>query len=86
MRKLVLALALAVAGCATKPINFHRIDGKPADQQQQQQFAADKVVCQGEMQKAHLAMPADKDNMFAVGDLQQVYVGCMAQRGYLADQ
>lgn len=80
MGKLVaLALALSLAGCATAPI-FRRIDGTTPDQQQ---FALDKAVCRGEEDKAYLSKTR---GLFAPEELRGVFVGCMAQRGYLADQ
>lgn len=83
MRKLVvLALALALAGCAGQPTStkFTRMDGKPADVDQLKQ---DMLICRGEAQKASLSAAGATGIGYAVSD---VYTGCLAGKGYVMTQ
>jgi hypothetical protein len=63
------ALALGFAGCTTRPQVFHRIDGTVATPKQ---FAADKAICQGELDKAYLAK---QRGLFAPDELRGVFAG-----------
>lgn len=72
-------LCLAACACATKPMAWVRVDGKPITETQ---LAVDQTVCRGEMQKANLSSTAEAG--FGRGRaVVEVYVGCMAQRGYM---
>jgi hypothetical protein len=75
MRKVVvLALALGLAGCAS-----HGAVADPA----QKELAM--TACQGEMQKAHLSMTHSSGiGMIDRADRQQIYAGCVAEKGYVA--
>lgn len=77
----VLALALALAGCAT-PVAWMKADGSVAlDSDRQLAMAA----CQGEMQKSHLSMTHSSGiALIDRSELEQVYAGCMAEKGYVA--
>jgi hypothetical protein len=86
-----LILTLALAGCATAPtptVHWIRADGAVSTPQQ---FEIDQTVCKGEAQKANAsgtvipiggmygaAAAVNRNN--AIND---VFSGCMAQRGYL---
>lgn len=79
MRKPVVLVALLLAGCATKPpMTWARADGK---QFVMAQLTLDQTICQGEMQKAHATVTSAAG--ITVGDLRQVYVGCMAQHAWI---
>lgn len=79
MGKLILVLALALAGCAGQPTStkFARMDGKPVDVDQLKQ---DMLVCRGEASKASLSAAGAGGTSYAVSD---VYTGCLAGRGYV---
>lgn len=89
-----MALALALAGCATArtaPV-WIRADGAAVDPQR---LALDQTVCQGEMQRASMSgVQLDTGNPFTDGVNganrylagQDVLKGCMAGRGYLLTQ
>jgi hypothetical protein len=84
---LIAALGLAgiasasLAGCATAPKTWARVDGRPADPAQLQ---VDQTVCRGEMEKARLSEKEEKIYIAEENPLDTVFAGCMAQRGYLA--
>jgi hypothetical protein len=80
---------LGITGCATAPApTWTRIDGKPMTQDQ---FTLDQTICKGEMQKSNLnntvkdGISGDANGIYEpkVRALDLVYVGCMAQHGYL---
>lgn len=81
MRKLVLVVALACAGCATqRPMAWARADGKP--------FAADalslnQTICQGDMQKANLSGTGTSGGYGRGTAVVQVFDGCMAEHGFV---
>lgn len=78
-RLAAIILCIAVAGCATKPMAWQRIDGK---QGSPDQLVVDQTICRGEMQKANLSATAEAG--FGRGRaVAEVFVGCMAQRGYM---
>jgi len=77
---IILAITIALAGCATQPpMRWVRPDGNTFTPEQ---FEVDRTICRGEMQKANLASNAEAGlgRGRAVAD---VYPGCMAQRGYM---
>lgn len=82
MRKLVVALALGLAGCAGQPTStrFDRLDGKHIETEQLKQ---DMLVCRGEAQKASLSAAGATGIGYAVSD---VYTGCLAGKGYVMTQ
>jgi len=73
-------LALTISGCAQqRALTWSRADGKPFAAEQ---IDLDRTICRGEMQKANLASNAEAG--FARGRaVREVFVGCMAQRGYM---
>lgn len=80
MRAYLLGITLALAACSTVPQAWTRPDGKidPA------QFELDKTVCRGEMQKAAVSQREPK--IYLPGEenpLTTIFVGCMAQHGYM---
>jgi len=79
-----LMLAFFVCGCASVPKVWTRPDGKPIDPAQLQ---LDDTACRGETEKA--AAQGGKDSTINMpgmvgGQDRSIYLGCMAQRGYLA--
>jgi hypothetical protein len=94
MKSLCLVVCLMLMGCASEPRKFWtRSDGGPVIARQ---FEVDRTICRGESQKANasgtviagggglagaLAGAAAVENRSEA--LADVYVGCMAQRGYL---
>lgn len=80
--------AVALAGCATTPPAWLRVDGKPVSDLQ---FEADEAACKGEMQKAKLSstmregVTIGPDGLYSPRQnaISDVYSGCMAQRGYV---
>lgn len=72
--------ALLLAGCATAPPLWLRIDGK---QVSDLQFEADQTACRGETQKANLATARQIGLLSRMQATDEVYNGCMAGRGYL---
>jgi hypothetical protein len=90
MRLIGLLLAVAaLAGCATAPPpTWTRVDGKPIAPDQ---LTLDQTACQGERQKTNLTntvksgISVDANGVYdpKARALADVYVGCMAQRGYL---
>jgi hypothetical protein len=86
---ILLISGLAITGCATAPPpTWTRIDGKPMTQDQ---FTLDQTICQGERQKSNLTntvrggVSVDANGLYdpKIRALDQVYIGCMAQHGYL---
>ncbi len=86
---ILMTIGLAIAGCATAPApTWTRIDGRPMTPDQ---LTLDQTACQGEMQKTNLTntvksgIAFDANGPYNTKDraLDQVYVGCMAQRGYI---
>jgi hypothetical protein len=82
-------LPLLLAGCATAaPPTWIRVDGKPMTQEQ---FTLDQTICRGEMQKSNLTntiksgISVDANGVYdpKARAIDQVYIGCMAQHGYL---
>jgi hypothetical protein len=84
-----LFAAVTVAGCASVPTSWMRVDGKPVDQGQ---LTLDQTVCKGEMQKANLASNTEPGLIVTsrgvenvrTQPLMDVYAGCMAASGYIA--
>jgi hypothetical protein len=90
-----LMLGLILAGCASAEPGFHwtRVDGKSLSAQQ---YEIDSTICRGDTQKANASgtvitggggvagavggYAASVNRQEALGD---VYLGCMAERGYL---
>lgn len=85
MNRIALVLLAMLAGCATqKEAGWVRADGKVIVDQQ---FLMDRTICRGEMQKAALtAHPPDGvGQAYRRGKAEgEVFLGCMAQRGYQA--
>ncbi len=81
MRKLVVLLALGLAGCAPPPRAWDRIDGGPLNGDD---FAATKVICQGELDKAALGRTGQMGLFPTIAAENGVFAGCMAQHGYIA--
>ena len=89
MRALVAFLLLS--GCATTPTQWVRVDNRPVEPMQLQ---ADETACRGEMQKANLSSTMEPGVSIGPGGIysprakavNEVYQGCMAQRGYLAQK
>ena len=91
----VVALCVALGGCATAPppMAWIRTDGKRAagDPVLAQQFDVDRTVCLGERQKATLAGVTIANGTLGAAFAAQergnsadaVAKGCMAERGYL---
>jgi hypothetical protein len=82
---IIFALSIAVAGCATAPPPpvWVKVDGTNPSPQQ---FEIDSKVCRGESQKANASgtMPSTLIGAAIRKDaLEDVYSGCMAQKGYL---
>jgi hypothetical protein len=81
----VLALAIVLNACAQQPTpRWTRVDGKAirGDVTLETQYEVDVKICQGEMQKANLSATAEAG--FGRGRaVDQVFIGCMAQRGYV---
>ena len=72
-------VASLVCGCSDNRVVFRRVDGQrmagnPALTQQQE---VDMAICNGEMAKA------DIRGAYARDGYKTVFLGCMAQRGYL---
>lgn len=81
---LAAALLLSLASCASDPSRWSRLDGSPI---YPQQFETDSTICRGEKQKAALAGGIESDLLQTATQRRQqvdVFVGCMAQRGYTA--
>jgi hypothetical protein len=88
MRHLTIVLLLLTGCAAQKEINWVRGDGKPFDRAQ---FNLDQLACKGETQKA--ALTTTQEARIACGSegcystrakaVNDVFVGCMAQHGYL---
>lgn len=74
-----LLILLLVAGCTQLPSQWLRLDGKDIDPPR---LAADKTICNGEMQKSNVQTPRDAWNRDSV--LAEIYIGCMAAKGYKA--
>jgi hypothetical protein len=83
----VLLGLCALGGCATQQATFYRPDGHPIDQNQ---LALDRAACNGEAMKANMAAgnnAAELTNVFGYSaEMQTVFNGCMANRGYLVRQ
>ncbi|MGO4741063.1 hypothetical protein AB4099_31370 [Bosea sp. 2KB_26] len=79
---LAIAAIAPLAACVpSTTLVMYRADGKtigsnPALSQQAQQ---DLTVCRGEFSKAQLTAPV----IYATQLMTDVYVGCMARRGYV---
>jgi len=79
MRLWICCVFITLGGCSTQPREFVPIDGRAITPEQ---FQVDRLICQGEMQKANLASTAEA----GIGRgraVVQVFDGCMAQRGYM---
>lgn len=76
--------AMIVAACAKpRQMGWIRTDGKPVNEAS---FEVDSTVCRGERQKAGLAAPTPEGVGQALNQRDakdEVFIGCMAQRGYL---
>ncbi len=83
MRAYLLGIILLLTACTTAtPTVWARPDGRPVDPAQLQ---LDQTACRGEMEKARLSEKEEK--IYFPGEqnpLTAVFVGCMAQHGYLA--
>jgi len=81
---LVLACCIAIVGCSALPKTWTRPDGAPITPAQLQ---IDDTICRGETEKA-AAQGQSKSTVNSTfgADNQDrsIYVGCMAQHGYLA--
>jgi hypothetical protein len=63
-------------GCAHQPeMGWIRTDGKAVVPIQ---FEADEATCRGELQKVHAVYTG-----LAVASDEQIFTGCMAEKGYL---
>jgi len=88
-------VALLATGCAQQPrLTVVRLDGQPmlGNPVLTQQLDTDRLICQGEMQKANMsgvviptgglvqqtAQEIQRDNAAS-----QVMTGCLAQKGYI---
>ena len=83
MRKLAtMAFACMLAGCGTKEIPLSRVDGQTmrGNPTLEKQFSVDDTICQGEVAKAISGSQPEIRSRAA----EDVYRGCMAQRGYMA--
>lgn len=81
MRAALPLLAVLLGACAQQDVWWGRIDGRPVSPDQ---VAIDQTICRGEMQKAAVARTAEA----AIGSgraLNDVFLGCMASKGYLAN-
>lgn len=82
---LAIAAIAPLAACVpSTTLVMYRADGKtigsnPALAQQAQQAQQDLTVCRGEFSKAQLTAPV----IYATQLMTDVYVGCMARRGYV---
>jgi hypothetical protein len=79
----VIACCVAVGGCAQLPTTWTRPDGAPITPAQLQ---IDDTICRGETEKAAAQGQSRSTVNLPVTDNQDrsIYVGCMAQHGYLA--
>lgn len=75
-----LGIALLLAGCATAPPTWLRVDGKAVSDLQ---FEADRANCRGEMQKSRMASTGQLGLFSGIQAVDDVYAGCMGQRGYV---
>lgn len=84
----VPAIAVVLAGCATTPVTWTKVNGSPPSPEQ---LTLDRTVCQGEMQKSNLTNTVKGGVAFDANGvydpksraLSQVFTGCMAQHGYI---
>jgi hypothetical protein len=83
MRSWALPILIALAGCASTPSGWTRLDGSSVVPQR---FTADETACRGEMSKANLSSTRKAliEEILSPRqqDLNQIYVGCMVERGY----
>jgi len=85
-RLFAAALSLAVAACTTMPTTWTRVDGQPVNPTQ---LEADRLACSGDVEKAAVQGQARSTIGVPLGMDRQdyrIFVGCMAQHGYLAAQ
>lgn len=77
----IVTAAAMLAGCVPNNMpTMQRLDGRSAASSPalEQQARQDMAVCKGELSKARLTAP----EVHATQLLTDVYVGCMAARGY----
>jgi hypothetical protein len=80
MRLAPILLCAAVSACASQTqMTWVRPDGKPVAEKQ---LEIDRTTCRGEMQKANLASTTEPA-IARARPVDAVFVGCMAQRGYM---
>lgn len=89
MFRMAIALCLLLLGGCVRgppaPTNWHRTDGHVVSPQQLQM---DTTICKGELEKVAVLGLAKSTVDSRLGMDQQdrrVYVGCMAEKGYLAE-
>lgn len=82
IRILVCALCcLLLASCAHEEKIWHRTDGRLLDDAR---LDLDKTICRGETAKVDAL--SDAGAMRRIRAADDVMVGCMAQRGYVAER
>lgn len=81
----VIVCCVAVAACAALPKAWTRPDGAPITPAQ---FQLDDTICRGETEKAAAQGQSRStvNSPFTDNQDRSIYVGCMAQHGYLAAQ
>jgi hypothetical protein len=78
---LLLGLSVALSGCVTQPeMGWVRIDGKAVVPIQ---FEADETQCKGELQRTRLAGTGQLGLFSRLQAQDDVFVGCMAGKGYV---
>lgn len=78
-----LAIGFVLAGCATAPPMWLRTDGATVPPLQ---FEADQTACRGEVQKSRMASTGQLGLISRIQATDDVYAGCMAQKGYVQRQ
>jgi hypothetical protein len=76
--------ALTLSACAeSSPKAYYRVDGQPitTNPALMREWDRDDAICRGEMAKADSASVAPMSRRFQADE--DVYRGCMAQRGYV---
>lgn len=82
MRGVAFILGIGLlAGCASAPQAWQRAQGGQA--KNQEQLSLDQTMCRGEMQKAGLTGNPNEDFLRGF-KLNDVFIGCMAQHGWVA--
>jgi hypothetical protein len=77
----LFTLSVGLVGCATQPaMSWFRADGKAVVPIQ---FEADETNCRDEVQKARLAGPNQLGILSRLQAHNDVFVGCMADKGYV---